>query len=216
MKKILALLKSLIRFGKITNPGADDRPIPMSQFQYFNKVKDVIVIYPYGFSANAPLDNLAVLMNVGHEDNSVAFPFSGGDRVKNLKPGEVVVGNFVSGSFVKFSQNGDIDINGQNDMNVTVTGEVTITAPSGVTINGDLQVNGDINSTGNLDVDGTIDGGATITAVGALAGASIVAGGVTGSGGTLAATIVTAGSVSLSSHVHTGVTSGGSNTGGPV
>lgn len=64
---------------------------------------------------------------------------------------------------------------------------VKINSAGGVEINGPTTITGAVNITGDLTVTGTIEGGT-----------------------------VTDGSIDLGTHKHTGVTSGGSNTGGPV
>ncbi len=72
---------------------------------------------------------------------------------------------------------------------------ITLTAPT-VTVNGNLVVSGTITGQGS--------GGASMQ------------GNITTTGSITAGGNVTAGSIDLETHVHTGVTTGGSNTGGPT
>jgi len=74
----------------------------------------------------------------------------------------------------------------------TADGGVTINGP--VTINGETVVNGNVQVNGNVDVSGNVDSGGTVTA----------------------STNVIGGDVSLKTHTHGGVTTGGGSTGIPT
>lgn len=106
MSELIQKLANLIRWGQVTNPSADTTQYPQTQMKYFDKVKDMAILYPYGMSANAPLNNLAVVWNVGHEENSIGTPMSEDNRPKGLKPGESVFGNWVVGTKIKFNSDG--------------------------------------------------------------------------------------------------------------
>ena len=95
MNNVLQKIKAFFKFGYVSNIGDDARDLPISQYTYHGEPKDIVTIYPYGFCDNAPADNLAVVVNMGTTDEKIAFTASGKDRFKNLKGGEVVVGNFV-------------------------------------------------------------------------------------------------------------------------
>jgi len=191
MKGLFEKIKNMVRFGRVSNPGKDSGDYPQSQVEYMKKPKQPIFIYPYGYSANAPLDQLALVINVGHEDNAVAFSISGPDRNKGLLAGEVATGNQLIGTKIFFDASGNVTI--------TSLGNVTINAPKGTTINGDTTIKG------NLSVSDDIDSGNNITAVKDVQGTNVI--GTTG---------VSAGGTDFSSHVHSGVTTGASNTGPPV
>jgi len=210
MRGLFEKIKNMVRFGRVSNPGSDSGDFPQSQTEYMKKVKDVVYIYPYGMSANAPLDELAIVINVGHEDNAVAISASGKSRPKNLKPGEAVFGNFSKGNIAKFDASGNITI--------TALSNVTVNAPSGAIVNGDTTVNGnatvdgnttitgDLQVDGNITTDGDIDAGGDITTItGDVTAVNVV--GTTG---------VSAGGKDFATHVHSGVTVGAANTGPPV
>lgn len=187
--QILTKLKNIIRFAKVTLVGGDDKQFPESQYEYMGKVKDVVVVYPYGMSAKAPVENLAVLLTVGHEENSVSIEMSEGTREKGLKAGEAVFGNWVSGSNIKFLANGDIEVTSNGNVNVTASGTVNVTASSTI-VNGNLTVNGNITSSGIIQ---------GVTVIGAAV-----------QGGTLSA-----GGLDMGTHTHGGVETGSASTGPP-
>lgn len=150
MNNILRKLKSMFKFGYVSNIEDDAGDLPVAQYTYHGQAKDIVTIYPYGFCANAPADNLAVVVNMGTTDQKIAFTASGKDRFKNLKGGEVVVGNFVTGDFVKF--------NSEQKIEVVSGGSVDITAPE-INVNGGTAITGDVTVSGGLTVSGDITGG---------------------------------------------------------
>ena len=121
-------LGDFIRFGVVTNQVADTAQFPRTQLKYFNQVENVTVVYPYGYAANAPLNTLSVAVNVGSSDDTLSFPMSGNERKKDLLPGEVAVENQLTGSFFKFTENGDVEIYSQNEININNkgTGKINI------------------------------------------------------------------------------------------
>lgn len=147
---VLNKIRAMFKFGYVSNIGDDSEDLPKSQYTYHEQSKDIVTIYPYGFCANAPADNLAVVANMGTTDQKIAFTASGKDRFKNLKGGEVVVGNFVTGDFVKF--------NAEQKIEVVSSGSVDITAPA-INVNGGTTIAGDVTVFGGLTVSGDITGG---------------------------------------------------------
>lgn len=150
MNSLLQKLKSLFRFGYISNVESDSGELPISQYTYHGQSKDIVTVYPYGFCANAPVNNLAVVVNMGITDQKIAFTASGKDRFRDLKGGEVVVGNFTTGDFVKF--------NAEQKIEVVSNGSVDITAPA-INVNGGTVITGDVSVSGGLTVSGDITGG---------------------------------------------------------
>ncbi len=140
----------MFKFGYVSNIEDDAGDLPVAQYTYHGQAKDIVTIYPYGFCANAPADNLAVVVNMGTTDQKIVFTASGKDRFKNLKGGEVVVGNFVTGDFVKF--------NSEKKIEVVSGGSVDITAPA-INVNGGAAITGDVTVSGGLTVSGDITGG---------------------------------------------------------
>src|SRR5690349_2108707 len=100
-----------------------------------DKTSDMEVIYPYGLFAQAPVNSLALVFSIqGNEENLAGIVYAYRDRFKNLKEGEVLLGNILTGSFIKFDKDGNIEINSKKDVNVTITGNAIINAQQ-VTIN---------------------------------------------------------------------------------
>jgi phage gp45-like len=142
MKHLLNKIVNSIKRSVVTNLGKDDEDIAHCQVTYFGKVSNIETIYPYGMIAKAPIGSIVLQYNVGaNEANLAGIPYSQKCRFKGLKSGEVVFGNQVTGSYVKFLENGDIEIIGKNDVNLTVSKDlkiiskkITINASDNVTI----------------------------------------------------------------------------------
>ena len=126
----------------------DNLPFRKARVKGLGKESTVYVVYPYGLTANAPEGALCVSWQVsGQESDRVAIADFPQSRPKDLAPGEVVVSNYLTGSEVRFSANGDIDITAVSNVNITATTALTITAPD-VTITGAVEITGTIANNG--------------------------------------------------------------------
>lgn len=126
----------------------DNLPFRKARVKGLGKESTAYIVYPYGLTANAPEGALCVSWQVsGQESDRAAIADFPQARPKNLKPGEVVVSNYVTGSEVRFSENGDIDITSASNINIIATTALTITAPD-VIIAGAVEVTGTITNNG--------------------------------------------------------------------
>ena len=141
---IYSKVSNLIKRAVVTLTNKDSGQFAATQVKWMrDKVAITEVVHPYGLSSNAPVNSLALMFNVmGQEENRAAIVYDPKNRFKNLKEGEVALGNFVTRSVIKFLENGDIEITGIADQNVTLTGDMNVT------------VGGDVNleSTGNVNI----------------------------------------------------------------
>lgn len=104
-------ITNIIKRAFITLAGGDNDKFQTTQINYLGKVADMEVIYPYGLCGNPPAGSLVLLFNVqGQEENKAGIANLPNQRFKNLKPGEVVLGNYLTGSYIKFLENGDIEM----------------------------------------------------------------------------------------------------------
>jgi len=157
---IYSKVSNLIKRAFVTLTNKDSGQFASTQVKWFgNKVAATEVVHPYGLSSNAPVNSFALMFNVvGQEENRAAIVYDPKNRFKNLKPGEVALGSFMTKSVVKFLENGDIEITGTADQNINITGDsnVTIGGNSSITVTGDasLTVGGSTttDNTGNIDI----------------------------------------------------------------
>ena len=149
---------------------------------------DIEHLEPYGFTSR-PHESAEVLL--AHLDGDRSHPIAvcitdRRYRVRGLERGEVCV--FDSKGRKVYLSSGGITVEGVSDpVRVHTSGTVTVDAPMSV-------FTGDVHIQGGLAIDGNTTSDGSLTTVGEI----------TGKG------------VKLSTHVHTGVESGPSNTGGPI
>jgi phage gp45-like len=111
MRHLINKISNIIKRAVITLVNDDSKNIAHCQVSYNDKPATIETIYPYGMSANAPVGNIVLLFNVGsNEANLAGIPYSQQDRFKSLKSGESIFGNPISGCYIKFLENGDIEL----------------------------------------------------------------------------------------------------------
>ena len=203
--------------SKTTKASLDNKDFPIVQITYLERVSEAVIATPYGFHCNPPKNTPALLITLDRDEASqFIIPLNIGIRPKGLKEGEDIVGNFVVGSTIKFDKDGNINVVCKGNLNATVEGSCTatiagntdITCPQ-TTINGDVIINGNLTANAltsllNLTFlgggSGEIPAGITIDNKGDISG--------TGN--------ISSNGKDVATHVHSGVQSGGSNTGQPV
>ena len=145
-------IRRMIRRCFVSGNSVDDKEYQIAQVQAYRKTVNADVLMSYGIAANVPQSAPGILfLTNGMDDNRfVILGNSPAWRPRNLKSGELVIGNFITGDVVKFLED-KIEILGSNDLDVNITGDVN------VTIGGDanIDVGGDANITaaGNLTID---------------------------------------------------------------
>lgn len=142
---MMQMLRNLIKRAAVAIIN-DSGNYQTAQVSYFGKVSDIEVINPYGISSSPPIDSLVLMFNVmGQEENKAGIINAQPQRFKNLKEGEVVVGNYLTGSYVKFLQNGGIEVFTEGNATVTASNAII---DANVTILGDCEVGGNLTNGG--------------------------------------------------------------------
>lgn len=168
-------------------PGEDSGSWPTGQAGYNGKQATFTRLLPYGLSSLEPEGYFVFLINSqGQEAVKFGIPSAMQERKKSLKQGEVAIYNSLTQTFVILKEDGTFEIN-----------------CSGL-IDGDVQITGDMQIDGNLNVDGNVTIGGTLGVTGATTATTITCNSISING------------IDFSTHVHSGVQSGASNTGGPL
>lgn len=168
-------------------PGDDSSSYPTGQASYNGKKAKFIRLLPYGLSSLEPEDYFVFIINSqGQEAVKYGIPSAMQNRLKNLKQGESALYNSKAKTLLIFKEDGTFEIN-----------------CSGL-IDGDVHITGDVQIDGNLTVDGNVLIGGTLGVTGATTLTTVVC------------NTITVNSIPFGTHVHSGVQSGGSNTGGPL
>ena len=200
IQKLRTLIVNLVKRSLVTIPVEDTEDFQVMQVEYMGRAADIENILPYGLCSNPPTNSLVVMMNVNAlEENRVGIANSPRIRFKNLLEGEVAVGNYLTGSVVKFLADGNIEVTSANDLVVTVAGDETVTigGDADVTVTGTTT----LTSTGNVSITApltTVTGDLTVT------GTLTTANGTIGPTNTSLSGTMTNNSVNVgSTHVHT-------------
>jgi len=126
---------SLIKRGSISLTMADAGNFARAQVGFMGKTKVVELVVPYGLASRAPAGSCVLLLNInGQEENMAGISYAPLSRFKNLADGEVVVGNPVTESYVKFSADGKITVVSQAAVDITASGAISITSTAAVTL----------------------------------------------------------------------------------
>jgi phage baseplate assembly protein V len=185
-------IKSIVKIAtmKICD---DSGPFRFCRIKSFGKEQKVNAFTPYGLINNPPKDSMAVVFLVGGEESkSIALIDDPKRRIKNMEEGEVGLANYLTGSTIIIKSNGDVDVDAHGNVNVTATGNINATTTQDITLSAGQEIY--LNTPSIRWNGGTIDN----------------------SGVTVQSGDITADTVSLKTHVHSGVQSGPDNTGTPV
>lgn len=198
---MLGKLTQLIKRAAISKVSQDTGQYSIAQITYNEKVGNCELLFPYGFCANPPEKSLVLVWNVhGQEENRVGMANDPINRFRELKEGEVQVGNYETESSIKFDENSDILVDSKNDykldsardiictcvqnysLAVTGTYTVTIESTSTLTFEDDVTIDfqGDVTIDGNtititadtIEVTGDIEVDGNISLTGTLSAGS--------------------------------------------
>jgi phage gp45-like len=116
---------------------SDDKQFPRVSVSYHDKQVEAIHSTPYGVYSNPPAGlSFGILFNIeGHEENRVAMVNTPQIRFKNLEAGEVVFGNPLTESNVKFDKDGNVIVTGKNNLTVTVDKDANVAIGGNCNIN---------------------------------------------------------------------------------
>jgi len=185
----------------ITAINDDTSDFPRAQVFYMGKEGLATRISPYGYCYMPPLDTWGVSWSMRSEESSKVVMFSELEkRLKELQPGEVGIHNPETGSYIKFKENGDIDIESQNNINVICVDATVIASGNMSSI-----VDGDLSFTVTGITEISSNGNMTLTAPQiTLTGDIVLDGDVTGnaSGSINAVNGLVTGGIEWSTHLH--------------
>lgn len=167
---------NMLKRGVVTLVNADSGKRSTAQVTSMGTTSTIETIYPYGIYAVAPQGSDVAIFNVlGGEENKVGIPYDVAIRFKNLKAGEVIVGNPVTQSYTKFSSDGSVEVISDKDFIMTVKGKITINVEGDASITS--QGNVDLIASGDVNLGGT--GGAGVARIGDAVTGGVITGGST-------------------------------------
>ena len=103
-------------------------------------VIDSVIWYPYGMAGNTPVGSFGLTFSgTADQENQITLPYSWDNRFLGLKSGEVMLGNPVKQTSIKFDEDGNVTINTKG--NLTVNGDLIVTGNI-TALNGSVSMSG--------------------------------------------------------------------------
>jgi len=130
-----------VKLAQILSSDDSNSGAPLLMLQINGGESLGVMVQPYGITSLPPNDTFAVVLPInGEESNKMALAVDLAGRQKNLKPGDAVLENTVTGAFIYLDFNGDINIVAPN-RNVNIAA-ATVNITANVNITGGFTVNG--------------------------------------------------------------------------
>lgn len=113
---VASKIKALFQWGRQSTKNDDSGQTQTGQIETIgSKPFPFIVVYPYGLSANSPVNSRVLSMNInGSGKGKAGLPTMPENRFRDLKECEVKVGNFKTKAHIFFAEDGEIKINTTN------------------------------------------------------------------------------------------------------
>ena len=174
MISIITMIKNAFKIARLLSCD-DSADLRFASVSFLGKTQKIMLFTPYGLMSKPPADSLALIWSQqAQESNGIGMADDPRNRtLKNLASGEVALGNYTTGHYIYFDENGlctiiadDINIVAANDITMTAD-NITLTATTDVSITGDTV---GIEATTTMDLDATTLNitGTTIPISGAL------------------------------------------------
>lgn len=111
MKNIFVCLKNLFKIAKLISVD-DSGDLRSAIVSFLGKQQRVMLFTPYGIMSSPPASSLTILWSQqGQESNGIGISDDPKNRIlKNLKEGEIALGNYKTGSYILFDENGGCQI----------------------------------------------------------------------------------------------------------
>jgi len=145
IKKLAEKTRNLVKIAYVTISDDDSGIDSISQVEFLGKPTNAANVIPYGLSANPPTGTtMLIFSSGGSSQNLIGVPYSTENRFRNLKAGEVAVGNFMTKAKIFFDENGGVVMNvGKDGGTIQLendNGYIMLADDGKVTINGHLEV----------------------------------------------------------------------------
>ena len=201
MLNFQAMLQAQVKKCVVTEESSDTGLYPIVKVSYMGRANVVTDYFtPYGVYGSPPVGAEGYCLNIGgSEANRLAMVNLMQERFKTDAAGEVIIGNPLTGAKIHFKADGSIHMVAPGGFVLDVTGSAEINASENI----DLIATEEINETApQINLNGN---------VGANNGEISMVDGVLST-----SEDIVADGISLKSHLHSGVQTGGGNSGPPV
>jgi len=119
----------MIKLGKLLSVD-DSGDYTFCSVSVLGKEQKALLFNPYGIMSNPPKPSMGVLFSQqGQESNQIAMFDDPKNRpLKNLADGEVAIGNYITGDYAYFDENGDLFASVTRDCTIAAARNITMTA----------------------------------------------------------------------------------------
>ncbi len=142
MRGVLNRIKGLFKIARLIS-SEDGQDFLSGVISYMGTEGPVQVVVPYGTMLNPPVGSqMMVLAQGGLQSNAIGIASDPKNRtLKDLEPGEYAVGNYESGSYLVFRNNGDMELNCTGDFVMNVGGTTDLNSVDTFTLTTDGSAN---------------------------------------------------------------------------
>jgi phage gp45-like len=143
MMNPIRLIKNLFKIAKVLSVD-DSGDYQFMTITTLGKTQKVLSFKPYGLMSSPPVDSIVgVWSQQGQESNGIGLADDPKNRpIKNMKTGEVALGNYITGNFVYFDEDGSTQVVVAKDLIETIVGDVlaVITGAISTTVTGNIEI----------------------------------------------------------------------------
>ncbi len=129
MRGLIGRIKGLFKIARLVS-SEDGEDFLRGVVAYMGTEGPVQVVVPYGTMLNPPEGaQMMVLAQGGLQSNAIGIASDPKNRtLKDLEPSEYAIGNYESGSYMVFRNNGDIEVNCEGDFILNAGGVATLSS----------------------------------------------------------------------------------------
>lgn len=111
INRLINKIKNIVKIARIVSVD-DSADIRTGVVKYLGKEQACAVFTPYGLMSNPPENSMGPIFQIAGEESKLVGMFDRTDNrpVKDLVAGEVVVGNYETGEYVRFKDGNIVEI----------------------------------------------------------------------------------------------------------
>lgn len=134
MRRLITMIKNAFKIARLLSVD-DSADLRFGSVSMLGKTQKVMIFSPYGLMHNPPSDSLALVWSQqGQESNGIGIADDPKNRtLKDLKSGEVAIGNYLTGAYIYFDENGKCTI-AADDMDVLIQNDISLEAINMTTV----------------------------------------------------------------------------------
>lgn len=111
ISKLINKIKNIVKIARIVSVD-DSKDVRFGVVKYLGKEQSCAIFTPYGLMSNPPENSMGPVFQIDGEESKLMGMFDRTDNrpVKDLVSGEVVVGNYETGEYVRFKDGNIVEI----------------------------------------------------------------------------------------------------------